>query len=154
MSNFDLRYHAVGFSDRDEFEAVASDERGVRGMVTENLHHLASDNVSEEDLRTALFEAGQAYYDGYYSMHLASYAFALWFFHFDEDNWFGFETIREPVASYLSQSYLQVIPHGFVLFKGIDNGRILKGGISVVDVPVVINEQEMTFYMWAGELFD
>lgn len=154
FENFEVKYHAITFDSLEDFLACVQDEEAFRQLIVNNLVHLASENTSEEDLQKACTAIQQSYIEKFHSMHVASHAFALWFYHFDEDNWFSFSQMQSVSEPYLSLSYHESDVAGFYLFKGFENHLILKSGISVLDLPVVANPDELAVYLWGVLLFD
>lgn len=94
------------------------------------------------------------YQERFPSGHVGAYALALWFFGFDEDNWFSFERMHAACDRYLN-SYRYVNDRlELRLFKGFENAGILAGGITVPDLPVVVNYAEQKITLWSGQLND
>ncbi len=81
---------------------------------------------------------------------IASYQFAVVFLKFDEDNWFSYDSVREKTYTYLDSGNKK-----FRLYKGFYHTGVLSGdGISMIDLPVVIDEKEQTITIWSAELYD
>lgn len=149
--NFPFTYWAINFDDEKSFtEATASDEK-LRALVKSQISHLSTrKELADQDHRKAQNQIEDAYIEKINTAFLAGYAWAVWFYGFDADNWFGFDQMRIPLESYLSESDSDP---ALYLFKGFDNGLITRG-ITVPDLPVVINPIEKTVYLWTAELFD
>ena len=92
-----------------------------------------------------------AYVDEYEIAHVASYAMALWFYRFDQDNWGPFENYRTQAEEYLGFANET---NRLQFYKGFDNGLIMKRGITVDDLMVVHNESEHTLSIYASQLMD
>ena len=149
--NFPFSFHAITFDDEASFEAHTKDEASLRKTVIDNIEFLASkDPLDPKDLAAAKDQIGNAYIEKIYTAYLAGYAWAVWFYGFDADNWFAFDTMRLPLSDYLDESGEDP---ALYLFKGFNNGLIVQG-ISVLDLPVVVNPNELTVYLWTAELFD
>lgn len=149
--NFPFTYHAINFSDDQEFQEQTADEASLRKLVASHIEHLASrKNVAEKDLAKARAQIASAYIEKFFTAFQGAYAWAVWFYGFDADNWFGFDQMRIPLESYL---YENGDDPALYLFKGFENKLILRG-ISVLDLPVVVHPVEKTVYLWAAELFD
>ncbi len=149
LDNFPTYYHQITLESDEAFFQVMRDEELLRQLVIDNVHHLADERATEENVQLAKEQLQTAYQDRYETSFVGSYAFALWFFGFDQDNWFSFETMREPIESYLGQSSESI----FVLFKGFPSHYLLSG-ITEDDLPVVLNREELSIYLWNAELFD
>lgn len=154
QDNFELKYHTIAFQDKEQFEEIANNPDRLQRLVSENIKYLASEGVGSQAIEKASDQAADVYIESLHSGYLASYAFAFWFFKFDMDNWFEFEQVREQTEQYLDISFLSSHEQAFHLFKGFENKRILKGGVNVLDLPVVTNFDEMTVSLWTCQLFD
>ncbi|MEL6253725.1 MAG: hypothetical protein AAFR87_17080 [Bacteroidota bacterium] len=151
FENFPFTFHAITFESDKEFKDETKDDTKLRNLVAANIEHLATrEKISEGDIQKAKDQIGSAYIEKLYTPFLGAYAWAVWFYGFDADNWFGFDQMRIPLEAYLSESDTDPVLH---LFKGFDNGLIVRG-ISVLDLPVVVNPVEKTVYLWTAELFD
>ena len=80
----------------------------------------------------------------------AQYAWALWFYRFDADNWFSYDRIREVINQYLSTSWNEDMQ--LVLVKGFQGRPLWNSGVS--DMPVTLTEAEQTISLWRTELWD
>ena len=95
----------------------------------------------------------QAYVASYPEAHLGSFPFAFWWYQFDQDNWFSFETMRATCERYLSY-------HGFgaggMQFRLVqlynDTPANLVGRREML--PVVVNYAEAKITYWTAELND
>ncbi|MEA3265688.1 MAG: hypothetical protein U9P42_01920 [Candidatus Fermentibacteria bacterium] len=128
---FELKKIPFYFEDRDEFMSMAGDTQSFLSYVQ----------------RVSGFLCEGCYSDVFYSGFLGSYAFALWFMEFDQDNWFSFEDVLTETKEYLN-SYSSVA-HRREL-------RLIKGSFSPMnlDLPVVVDYENLTVAVWTGELRD
>ena len=87
------------------------------------------------------------YPDVFSSGFLGSYAFALWFMEFDQDNWFSFDVVHKETKKYLN-SYSSV--------SGRRELRMIKGSFPPMklDLPVVVDYMDLSVTVWTGELRD
>ncbi len=154
LENFELKHHTITFPSQEAFVREAQDPATLKRTVAEALPSLADPEVEETDLQRARDQLNQAYADAYFTTHTASFAFALWFYQFDEDNWFTFDRMQQAIEPYLSQAQPQQVYYPFLLYKGVEQRFLLPGGITVTDLPVVLNEEEWSVTLWAGQLFD
>jgi hypothetical protein len=155
LENWNLEHHTYYFPDEEEFNFTANITPNFTNFVAHQVNQLVSERKNNE-LAGYLAERliFESYQDAYDISHIASFAFALWFYHFDQDNWFSFERMRLEIERYLGH-YIR--PHDdlrFVLFKGFPNGATLVKGITTPDLPVVINRPERAISIWTSELFD
>lgn len=149
--NFPLNFHQIKFEDETKFQEVLTNEDKLRKLVADNIQHLATKkSIQPSDTASAKSQILNAYIEKFNTAFLGAYAWAVWFYGFDADNWFGFDQMRIPIESYL---YENGDDPSLYLFKGFDNGLIL-GGITVLDLPVVVHPLEKSVYLWAAELFD
>ncbi len=87
------------------------------------------------------------YIDVFPSGFLGSYAFALWFMEFDEDNWYSFEAVHKETLKYLN-SNISVADRREL--------RLVKGSFAPMnlDLPVVADYENMSVTVWTGALND
>ncbi len=152
--NFTLSYYAITFETPEDFKETLESPEKFKQIVSENIHHLVSDKVTEDELQEARQQILSAYVETISNGYLASYAFARWFFTFDLDNWFEFDQVREITEQYLDISFLSSDEQTFQLFKGFENNRILKEGRTILDLPVITNWDEKIVYVWMCQLID
>lgn len=153
--NFDLRYLAIDLGpDPIEHLNTLELERALRNIISRSIPQLADSDALSADLRTAAIQVRRNYFEPFDSAHLASYGMALWFYHFDEDNWFSFENIRKEIE-WMFNTYFQFqnTPPLF-LIKGFEQKLLGTDGITVIDLPVTLNIREQKLYVWRGQLFD
>jgi len=149
FENFDLQYQIIRLPGDHSLQQVIKDPVLLREQVLEAVAaFLEGEN---EDARQQL---EQAYVDPYLSANVASYAMALWFYKFDEDNWFTFDRIRTEIAHYLDLSFEYAPGPVLLMVKGFDQALVMRSGITVLDIPVVVNASENAIYCWFAQLFD
>ncbi len=119
------------FKNEDEFLAALSDSESFLSFLKENWG----------------FDCPGSYSDVFFSGFLGSYALALWFMEFDEDNWFSFEDVQVETEKYLN-SYSSISERKEL--------RMIKGSFlpMKLDLPVVVDYENMSFTIWTGELKD
>ncbi|MEM6804241.1 MAG: hypothetical protein AAF696_22745 [Bacteroidota bacterium] len=149
--NFPFTYWAITFEDDKSFKAATESEDRLRSLVKSQISNLSTrQELSNENQQKAQDQIQHAYIEEFNTAFLGAYAWAVWFYGFDADNWFGFDQMRIPLEAYLSESDAEPM---FYLFKGFENSLITRG-ITVLDLPVVVNPAEKTVYLWTAELFD
>lgn len=128
---FDLQGSSFRFENEDDFSANVSDTESFLGFVQKEWHFLCEG----------------CYSDVFFSGFLGSYAFALWFLEFDQDNWFSFDAVQRETNNYLN-SYTSV-SHRKEL-------RMVKGSFLPMrlDLPVVVDYENLSVTVWTGELRD
>jgi len=154
LENFELKHHSITFPSQEAFAREAGDPSTLKRSIDEALASLAAPEIEEADLQRARDQLNRAYADTYFTTHTASFAFALWFYQFDEDNWFTFDRMQQAIEPYLSQAQPRQVFYPFLLYKGLDQRFLLGRGVTVTDLPVVLNEEEWSVTIWAGQLFD
>lgn len=156
FENWRLKFHAIELETEEAFLANTKDFHTLRKIVAENIQFLADDGTPEGALEEARDQINslEFFMDGYQSGHVASYVFAVWFYRYDEDNWFSFERIRAPLEAYLGESYHSEWRPIFNVLKGFDNQLILKDNATLPDLPIVLNQEEKSIYLWSVQLFD
>ena len=94
-----------------------------------------------------------AYVASYPEAHLGSFAFASWWYRFDQDNWFSYEKIRLACECYLGH-----YGHGadglefrlLQLYNESPNNEITRSEM----IPVVVNYAEAKITVWDAQLND
>ncbi len=88
-----------------------------------------------------------SFIDIFQSGFLGSYALALWFMEFDEDNWFSFKKIHTETNKFLN-SYSSVSERTEL--------RLIKGSFKPMnlDLPVIVNYKDLTVTVLTGQLID
>ncbi|MEO0731714.1 MAG: hypothetical protein AAFZ52_02690 [Bacteroidota bacterium] len=107
----------------------------------------------EDSPNGAILRLRDAYVLTYEEGHLGSFAFAQWWYYFDQDNWFSFEQIRLLCENYLghhrnarrNMHYCVVQPYGIQPLNMADRSLL---------IPVVINYAERKLTVWGAELLD
>ncbi len=157
LENWRLEHHTYYFPNEDEFLLTATIESNFIQHVAYQVEQISLQKFgNDEAAYLANLLAQQSYLDRYDSAHVGSYAFALWFYQFDQDNWFSFERVRQEIESYLNYfvHFNAAYEQQFVLFKGFPNGATLVRAVTTPDLPVVINPVEHAITIWTAELLD
>ncbi len=149
--NWELEYHTYTFEDDESFLQQTQDVDTLRQSLMRTLDK-EIEEISEDAQAEVRHQLSTQYIEVYDITYLASYAWTLWFFHYDQDNWFSFEVMRSEIGPYLSFS--EGLDIAFGLVKGFDNTLIWKGGIQVKDLPFVLNKEERSLNIWSALLFD
>ncbi len=140
----------------EEFKQITSNNSLFLEWIGEKVaavHLELFDNTLSSRISNRLLE--NRYVETFPDADTGAYGFALWFYHFDADNWFSFKAVREQTGKYLTfhGSFLNQLLE-FRLIKGFDNNDILAKPITVLDLPVVISPIEKSICFWAGQLND
>jgi hypothetical protein len=97
---------------------------------------------TEEKAQRLTSSIQTAYVDAYHnSTEEAAYAFALWFYRFDADNWFSFNRMFEQTAAFFGYHNTPFSNLELRLFKGFDN-HVFLNLITASDLPVTVNDAE------------
>lgn len=156
-NNWPLEYFRFQIEEQDVFTDTVQNEDNLRQFVLGKVAEVASERqVSQANQDAMLAEISNAYMDDYSnSTTAAAYAFALWFYEFDADNWFSWERIQEQTIQYFEYNY-NTYPWFMHLyfFKGFTNRGIISPGITPKDLPVVVNWAEQTITFWISTLYD
>ncbi|MEL7533603.1 MAG: hypothetical protein AAFN10_19980, partial [Bacteroidota bacterium] len=103
FDNWELSHHTIQLPDLKNFQQTVGSTESLKHFVAEQINTLV---YKEQQNRTLAKLASQsirtAYVENHPEAYLGSYAWALWFFGFDADNWFSFEAMRLRIESYLS----------------------------------------------------
>ncbi len=154
--NWNLNYHTITFKNPTDFLQVAENEATLTHYISQEVGQIAVAQKGESDLfgRLAAFIVPSCYIERFNSAEQAKFAFALWFYKIDEDNWFSFNRVLELTQSYLTYHENDNQYMDFLFYKGFPNGIALVNGLTSKDLPVVINYAEQKVTIWTVELFD
>ncbi|GAB4417745.1 MAG: hypothetical protein OHK0039_28470 [Bacteroidia bacterium] len=153
--NFTLSYDAIQIPDEKTFHLIVQTPSRFTQMVGKRLQSLSYEYSSNERLsRVAVKLLESAYLETFDSAHIGAYAFALWFYRFDADNWFGFEQVRSEIEPFLDAYEGHGDRLELRLYKGFDYSGLLAGAITSIDLPVVVNYAEQEISIWWGQLND
>ena len=145
------------FDDEEGFEKFVRDEAAFRTWVYEKVKEISDEReVSEENRDAMLADIKTGYIDTYNnSIQTPGFALALWFYEFDADNWFGWETIQHQTLAYFDY-HMQDRNWEMELrfFRGFVNRGIIQPGIAASDLPVVVNWPEQCITLWFSALYD
>ncbi|MCD4708675.1 MAG: hypothetical protein K8S62_13155 [Candidatus Sabulitectum sp.] len=128
---FNLKVLSFDFGNKNDFLVTVNDSRNFLSFIQEKWDFLCEG----------------CYSDVFHSGFLGSYAFALWFMEFDEDNWFSYDSVHKETEKYLN-SYSSVSDRNEL--------RIIKGSFlpMKLDLPVVVDYEKLSVTVWTGELRD
>lgn len=131
LQNFHLESQSVQLDDRDTFNAILETSNSFSNFISNQW------SVNCDD----------CFIDIYPSGFLGSYALALWFLEFDEDNWFSFKQIHAETNKFLN-SYSSVEERNEL--------RLIKGSFKPMnlDLPIFVNYKDLTITILTGYLND
>jgi hypothetical protein len=148
LDNWEIAPVQMSFEDAELFIAVTQNESNFRKAVTQ----LIQTAEEKSDPHTEIL-LRQAYLESFPESHLASFQFAYWFYLFDQDNWFSYDTIREAIEHYLAY---HVVPatgleyRQLKLYNRSPNNEITRGEI----IPIIVNHSERLLTYWKVQLND
>lgn len=157
LDNWTLEHHTTVFESEADFYQIVNIESNFVNWVADAVEKISLSKF--EEFRAAVLTkrlVQKCYVDRYDVANFGSYAFALWFYQFDADNWFTFERVRTEIERYLNYYAFMNASNEqlFVLFKGFDNAAALVSAITSQDLPVVVNPVERAITIWTAELRD
>ncbi|MEM0997391.1 MAG: hypothetical protein AAGN35_09945 [Bacteroidota bacterium] len=153
--NWTVESHTINFASGDDFLAVVESDRIFRRWLIEEVgalsqmrmfHPFAIGEACERLHRSAM--------TAYPSGHLGAYALALWFYSFDQDNWFSFDEMLHETTLYLNFMPFMDERTELRMFHGFDNDGFLTEGLTISDLPVVVNYAETSVTVWSARLED
>ncbi len=154
LENWEVKIVPIVLDSEEEFMACSEDDRKLRPLIAEYFPKLADDSVSQENIDTAKGQIKSSFIDGFENPHIGSFAFALWWYLFDQDNWFSFERIRQVIEPFLSESANYRGGPVVSFIRGFENRLIYSRGITVTGLPIVFNSKELSIYLIGAQLFD
>lgn len=157
MENWPLEYFRFEIGDKDTFYELTHNREQLRQFIMEKVAQVSKERgVSAENTEAMLTDLKQAYIDDYSnSTPIASYALALYFYDFDADNWFSWDTIQKQTLGYFDH-YMNTNNWSMELFqfRGFRNRGIIEPGIAPEVLPVVATEAELAISFWITALYD
>jgi hypothetical protein len=124
-------------------------ERMIAGL--DNLRLTALGLLAEKDERR--YQMRTAYVASRDDAYVASYDFATWWYDFDQDNWFSFDTIRLKCETYLDHHQNPHMRFGFFYLYGLRNTPFNDLN-NRNRIPFVINSAERKITVWKATLND
>lgn len=152
MDNWELNPVVVAYESSADFAAAISGMDQLRRIVGKALLEARSYGTANEK-KLERIRLRQAYLSTIEDGHLASFQFAWWWYRFDYDNWFSFETMRLACENYLGY-------HGHgdqgMRFASLQlyNESPLNETRRSEFIPIVINLAEQKITVWTAELND
>ena len=125
--NFTLQGYSYS-PQHDDFDKIVNRQLAFRNFINDRLLDLSASECAL---------CATTYIDTYQSGLVGAYALALWFFRFDEDNWFQYDNVLEKTKGYLNSATKWDDRLELRLFKGFSLKGILTEAISGPDLPVV-----------------
>ncbi|MCY7331040.1 MAG: helix-hairpin-helix domain-containing protein [Saprospiraceae bacterium] len=150
-----LRYEWTAESDQ-EFQQFADDPVAFRQVVWNLATRACMETAgpAEAEARSLTTSLQTDYIDIYHNgTEEAAYAFALWFYRFDADNWFTFEGMFDQTEAFFSHHSGAFLPLQLRLFKGFNN-RVLLDQLVGRDLPVTVDYSEHVITLWVVGLRD
>ena len=152
--NWTVTFYDEQFEDAEAFQNIAGNRSNLEDWIIAKVREGSFRRFGDRHLAYVTSQlVRDRYVEVFEESHLGSYAWALWFYRFDQDNWFSFERMREAVETFLStyQGISEEIE--LHLVKGYPAGGLTQG-ITPDDLPVTINHAEQRIAVWTAELFD
>ncbi|MEM7367543.1 MAG: hypothetical protein AAF587_03010 [Bacteroidota bacterium] len=153
MDNWKVEHHSRVIEDLEEFRSKTRNPELLTAEVASMLNELAAKKFGTSPLAEL---AGQllngTYVDLYDGEDIGRYAWAIWWYRFDADNWFSFDRIMQVIQSYLGEYWNADDGIQLALFKGFEGGRIW--GSNATDLPVTIAPAEQSITIWRVQLND
>lgn len=161
QENWKLSYYTSFIEDTETYRNITRNESLFKNHVAEQLEKICQEILADSNsfanssaCRLLADNARLRYIDSYSnSAGAASYAFALWWYRFDADNWFSFERVHRVIETYFSHHSGPNWEMDIHFFKGFKH-EILSDGIVPSDLPVVTSEAEQSITIWTSALYD
>ena len=155
--NWKLDFFRTVIEDGEAFDAIVRDEKQFRQWVAEKIEAISEERgVKKAHCTDMVKSVKTAYIDVYNNSIMApGFAFALWFYEFDADNWFSWEVIQSQTLGYFDY-HMDSNDWEMELrfFKGFQQQGIIPSGIEPPDLPVVVNWPEKAITLWFSALYD
>ncbi|HMQ46116.1 MAG TPA: hypothetical protein PKA00_00185 [Saprospiraceae bacterium] len=159
--NWKLTYYTSFIEDAETYRNITRNETNFKHHVVEQLEKICleilggNDSAANRSASRLLGENARLRFIDTYSNSAgaASYAFALWWYRFDADNWFSFDRVYRVIDTYFSHHNGPNWAMDLHFFKGFKH-EILSDGIVPADLPVVTSEAEQSITIWTSALYD
>jgi len=155
LQNWQLAYDRTEFPDEITFSELVDDPNAFDKWLLRRVKQLVEARTgSSQTAKAARKSLRMACPETFPSGNVASYALALWFYRFDQDNWFSFDQVRTETERYLDYFVLFNDRTELRLYTGFENAGTLSTAITVTGLPVVVNYAERAITIWSASLFD
>lgn len=155
LDNWILEYDRTEFAVTADFTALVQDEAAFKNWVAQRVADLAVQRTGDSSKGPVATQELQASArETYASANVGSYALALWFFRFDEDNWFSYDRVREETTAYLDRPSFFGENLELRMFYGFNNRGLLANSVTTTGLPVVVNFLEQAITIWSAQLND
>lgn len=153
MNNWEVEHQRRVIKDPKVFREITQNPELLRMEVASLLNEVAAKKFGASPLAEL---AGHMLYDTYLDLYeqedIGRYAWAIWWYRFDADNWFSFDRIMAVIHSYLGEYWNPDDGIQLALFKGFKGGRIWSS--NATDLPVTIAPAEQSITIWRVQLND
>lgn len=151
LDNWPVTHWTVHIQDADTFEGLVQNRYHLRNVVARRVLEICLEQErSPKACHAARSSLRRAWVEEDSSGFVGGYRLATTFISVDQDNWFGFEQISQKTLDYLSVGRRELR-----LYKGFRSTGVLDdGGLTLRDLPVVIDHDEQTITLWNANLFD
>ncbi|NJO03197.1 MAG: helix-hairpin-helix domain-containing protein [Bacteroidia bacterium] len=154
-ANFELWFYPVQFNSEEQFLTTAQNPSLFTELIAQEVTRISLEKSGNELISYLVGDlVKRSYLEIIGHDSAAPYAFALWFYKFDADNWFSFNQVLEQTDRYLSGFGYESDRRELRFFKGFSSRGVLASAVSVEDLPVVVNYEEMSITLWIGQLND
>ena len=99
-SNWSLSFDSTVIRDEVRFREVADTPSKFRDLIATRVEALAYRHLQHAiAARLAVGGIRDGYLESYSESHVGSFTFALWFYRFDQDNWFSHDRYTMPLRN-------------------------------------------------------
>ena len=155
LDNWTVCNHTTHFGTDTAFREVADNPQAFADWTAREVARISRERFGNAEAAALAGElVRKCQIDVHPNAHFGAIALAFWFYRFDADNWFSFDRMRTATEHYLSTFRRWDQRLELRLLKDFPNGGALATGITVRDLPVVVNYGERAITVWTAELFD
>ena len=154
-AQWEFNHYSTVFPSMDEFLQVVNHQDILKEFVAKEVKRISLEKHKDErkaSLVGALIPS--CYIEKYEMGHIASYAWALWFYRFDADNYFSFHSVEREIEKYLGSACSEADRKELYMFKGFDNALAFHTEHTVTDLPVVVDFEDLSISLWTCQLMD
>ena len=155
MDNWVLTDHTVFFDNEAAFLRVVNDTSNFKewvGYQVELMQQAYPGRYADPKAKGLLVQ--KSFMEVFAIAHYGAIAFAFYFYQFDADNWFSFDSVRQECEKYLSYNTANRYRLELRMFKGFNAEGLRATSTIQGTLPVVVNYGEKSIALWNAQLND
>jgi hypothetical protein len=155
LDNWELTDHTVFFDNEAAFLRVVNNTSNFKewvGHQVQVMEQARTDHYAYPKAKGLLVQ--KSFMEVFEIAHYGAIAFGFYFYQFDADNWFSFESVRQECEKYLSYNTSNRYRLELRMFKGFNAEGLRATSTTQGMLPVVVNYGEQSISIWNAQLND